>query len=564
MLWDVARQYALGELLTGHSDSVRGLAFSPDGQLLASASTDLTVRLWDIATGQPLGSPLSGQSGFVNDVAFSPDGQLLASAHNDQTAILWEVATGQQIGPPITIPQGPVAGVTFSPDGKLLAVALEDLFPILLWDVTTQQRVESATVMTSKKPAFSPDGQLLAGWRGREGHGVMLWDANTHQALGPPLLGHTEGIINLTFSPDGTVLASGGHDTTIILWDVVSHQPIRQPLTGHPDRVNDLAFNADGRILASGGEAGQVILWDMTSHQPLGRLLENGDRIWSVVFSSNPEPEQQYLAWGGRNDGTIVLWRANPNVWRAEACQRVGRNLTRTEWERYLGNEPYRLTCPNHPAPMNKALPPPAQQSLAPRIFDFSQQPAGQIIETFDSDQGFIQTHENVTIVDGQVQWHFERSGGEQYVYRNIPRFSGNLRLTVQGQVDSWTNNCAVQVGVGERLGAGASVHFGWTGGGCDTQGPLVFGRGVQLDQYEKVACEYTGNWLWIEKQTPYTATLTIIDSAATLAVESVGQATGEVLYEGAYTSLWVGETGRGDWPECTGTVETVIVEPLD
>lgn len=159
--------------------------------------------------------------------------------------------------------------------------------------------------------------------------------------------------------------------------------------------------------------------------------------------------------------------------------------------------------------------------------------------------------------------WHTERSGEEQYVYRSIPPFSGNVRLTTRGQVDSWTSNSQVRVGIGDGLGSGLEIEFGFTGGGCETNGPLVDARGVSLDHTDQ-ACNYSKNWLWIDPNTPYTAELTVLDGDANLTVEAVGRAAGTVNYAGPYTTLWVGRTGGGDWPECTGTIDTVIVEPLD
>ena len=117
--------------LTGHSNGVTAVAFSPDGQLLAFASEDCTAKLWEVASGREVRT-LTGHSACVTAVAFSPDGQLLASASDDGTAKLWEVASGREvrtlsgqitkIGDWVNVDYW-VTAVAFSPDGQLLASA---------------------------------------------------------------------------------------------------------------------------------------------------------------------------------------------------------------------------------------------------------------------------------------------------------------------------------------------------------------------------------------------------------------------------------------------------------
>ena len=196
-------------LLTGHR-----IAFSPDGTMIASRGGESTVRLWDTKKGE-LKHTLSGHVGWVNNVAFSPDGKTLASWGEDETVLLWDVKTGE---PKQTLDRHAdgVYGVSFSPDSKTLTSRSKNS-PVRLWDTETGELKGTLTEHETQVVAFSPDGKTLAGWFQDEQ--VRLWDTVTWEQK-RTITGHGFVVRCIVFSPDGSVLASGGHGGIILVWKV--------------------------------------------------------------------------------------------------------------------------------------------------------------------------------------------------------------------------------------------------------------------------------------------------------------------------------------------------------
>jgi len=300
-LWDAMTGASRGTL-EGHSDSAIAIAFSPDGQLLASASTDKTVRLWETATGASC-STLEGHLGWVWAVVFSPNGQLLASTSADNTVRLWNVTTGM-LRSTLKGHSGLVHTVAFSPDGQLLASASAENI-VRLWDVTTgvpYSTLEGHSLCVNEV-AFSPDGRLLAS--ASTDKTVRLWDAITGASRGT-LEGHSDSAIAIAFSPDGQLLASASADKTVRLWDATTGT-LHSILEGHSGWVNTVAFSPNGQLLASADKT--VRLWDTTTGTLHSILEGHSGWVSAVAFS----PDGQLLA-SASTDNTVRLWDATTEV----------------------------------------------------------------------------------------------------------------------------------------------------------------------------------------------------------------------------------------------------------
>ncbi|MEU5427820.1 helix-turn-helix domain-containing protein [Streptomyces olivoreticuli] len=284
--------------LTGHTDTVASVAYSPDGKTLATGSFDKTVRLWNTAGGE-LRKTLTGHTGMVNSVAFSPDGRTLATGSSDKTVRIWDATSGELrdtlIGHADT-----VAAVVFSPDGKTLATGGSDK-SVRLWDMTTGKPRHVLTGHTGAVTSvvFGPDGKTLASASGDRS--VRIWDA----VKGEPrntLTGHTDTVTSVAFSPDGKSLATGSIDKSVRLWDMAGGEP-RNTLTGHTDTVMSVAFGPDGRTLATGSIDKTVRLWDTATGKSRSVLTGHTHHVASVAFS----PDGRTLATGSF-DKSVRLW----------------------------------------------------------------------------------------------------------------------------------------------------------------------------------------------------------------------------------------------------------------
>ncbi|KAH8586332.1 putative WD-repeat protein [Bisporella sp. PMI_857] len=298
-LWEAATGATL-QTLTGHSDSVYSVAFSPDGKQVVSGSGDNTVRLWDAATGAAL-QILQSHSGSVYSVAFSPDGKQVVSGSSDNTVQFWDAATGVALQI-LQGHSGSVQSVAFSPDGKPVISGSAD-HRVRLWNPATNALLPlfKGRWRSVRSVAFSPNGKQVVS--GSDDKTVRLWDAATKAAL-RTLTGHSDSVCSVAFSPDGKQVISGSADKTVRLWDAVTGTAMRI-LQSHSGLVNSVAFSPDGKQVISGSDNKTVRLWDAATGTALQTLKGHSDSVSSVAFS--PDGKQVI---SGSDDKTVRLWDA--------------------------------------------------------------------------------------------------------------------------------------------------------------------------------------------------------------------------------------------------------------
>ena len=280
MLWDVtSRRPARGPLVIPRPGGlVRSLAFSPDGRWLIAGGaprrresaveriSEAQLFRWDVTSNYlPVGEPLSAHDEIVK-IAFSPNGDRLATAGRDGVIILWDTNKWRRVHPPMSGHSGPVDGLMFSPDGNRLTSASNgsQRKTIMHWNVSTGQPVAGPITHGEcmASAAVTQDGKILAvGCRGENRISLVATDSG--QVRGGELMRHTDNVESLAFTPNGDLLASGGADGSILLWEATSSQRLGERLLGHRGRVETLSFSPTGSLLASASEDGSVILWDV-------------------------------------------------------------------------------------------------------------------------------------------------------------------------------------------------------------------------------------------------------------------------------------------------------------
>ena len=313
--WVALQLMQPANVLTGHQGPVVGLAFSPDDRLLASASTDNTIRLWRLADHQ-LERVLQGPAtaGGTWSVAFTPDSHTLIAGYGDGQLREWRVADGQVVGT-LTGHTATVTGVAVTADGRQILSASADA-TLRVWDrgQGTLQRTITSTVGALSSLTLSPDGQQIAAGAARGRVGIwrvadaslvrVLSDPNAY--LGPPQTG-------VAFTPDSQAIGSAApaYKGQVTVWKVadgtllnrinVVGDPIRA-FSGGEDVMNTIAYVGSSRWIATNRDE-EVWLWDTAGNSRAALWKGHSRAVRSLAVS----PDGRWLA-SGSDDATVRLW----------------------------------------------------------------------------------------------------------------------------------------------------------------------------------------------------------------------------------------------------------------
>ncbi|NET31768.1 MAG: hypothetical protein F6K19_07165 [Cyanothece sp. SIO1E1] len=342
--------------LRQHLSSVTSVSFSPDGKRIASAEdTSISpdgeiengqVLLWDLESG---GTQVLSALGSVSNVKFSPDGQTLAMAENsiDPDKTFSRVTLRSIDGKVLKqlAVKGNIASLSFSPDSKIIAIAenytlaksMDEISQISLWQPENEDKNITFHAHDDRitNVSFSPDGNILASasWDNT----AKLWDLKGDQIA--VFKGHNNQVTTVKFSPNGKTLASASYDNTVKLWSLDGRE--QKTLKGHISPVSSLDFRHDGSTLVTASTNGTIKLWDWTDTRLLATLTNSSNAINSVSFS----PDGETIVSASANQ-TVRLWNFNLDELLVQGCSWLNNYLVNKSDKKEQGDDLLRCDHP--------------------------------------------------------------------------------------------------------------------------------------------------------------------------------------------------------------------------
>ncbi|KAH7874982.1 uncharacterized protein C8R40DRAFT_1272626 [Lentinula edodes] len=291
-----------------------GIPFLPRGSRLITNYAEKFKNVPVISKGHKATWPqqqasLQGHTGQVSSVAFSTNGERIISGSWDK---VWDAETGKAVGHPLQGHTNEVTSVACSPCGKMVASGSADN-SVRMWNIETGEPDLAETQEAIGNPlqghtkgilciSFSPDGKTIAS--GSLDNSIIIWNAESGNAVGNQLNEHTGAVSSVAFSPNGQKIISGSWDKTIRIWNRYTGEAVGDCLQGHTNGVTSVAFSPDGQKLISGSFDCTLCIWDLNNEDPKPVVLQGHKGIvTSVAFS----PDGNKIA-SASEDHSIRIW----------------------------------------------------------------------------------------------------------------------------------------------------------------------------------------------------------------------------------------------------------------
>jgi WD40 repeat protein/energy-coupling factor transporter ATP-binding protein EcfA2 len=331
--------------MKGHTNAVRAMVFSSNGDDLFTSGSDGKIFRWDMKGTDRKSTVLSNLNYVIRTMAISPDNKFLAVGGESKNIQVFDLTKPLDKPKELKGHRGHIWSLVYTPDNSALVSTASDSI-IFLWklgkDVPEMITKNNCRIRTLD---ISSDGATLVG--GTEKGQVLSWNLINKTSEALFTIKKNKMVNSVSFSNKGDLLAVGDDAGVLRIWDI-SKRKVVNVLTAHKARINDVKFSRDDHFLASASFDGRVDIWNMKNLNDQAIVLKDHNSwVWKLAYS----PDGSKLI-AGCVDNLIRVWPTSSDVMADQICGKLSRNMSTKEWEQYVApvdDIPYEYTCPGLP-----------------------------------------------------------------------------------------------------------------------------------------------------------------------------------------------------------------------